>query len=114
LGSSFIAGPQGEILAQASRQRRDFNRRSWLRLTKKMYVRTGRSLETNWCWNITKRDRLIMTTNNRRFPAEWENQQGILLCFPHNGRDWPENTKRFNGRLLNSSKKWLLMKRYFL
>jgi agmatine deiminase len=30
-----------------------------------------------------------MTTNNRRFPAEWENQQGILLCFPHNGKDWP-------------------------
>ncbi|SDX08887.1 agmatine deiminase family protein [Flavobacterium degerlachei] len=29
------------------------------------------------------------TTNNRRFPAEWENQQGILLCFPHNGNDWP-------------------------
>jgi agmatine deiminase len=25
----------------------------------------------------------------RRFPAEWENQQGILLCFPHNGKDWP-------------------------
>tara|TARA_R110000868_G_scaffold193786_3_gene438994 strand:+ start:658 stop:1698 length:1041 start_codon:yes stop_codon:yes gene_type:complete len=30
-----------------------------------------------------------MTTKNRRFPAEWENQQGILLCFPHNGKDWP-------------------------
>ncbi|UQD56851.1 agmatine/peptidylarginine deiminase [Flavobacterium sp. K5-23] len=30
-----------------------------------------------------------MSTNNRRFPAEWENQQGILLCFPHNGKDWP-------------------------
>ncbi|PRZ21611.1 agmatine deiminase family protein [Flavobacterium granuli] len=30
-----------------------------------------------------------MTENNRRFPAEWENQQGILLCFPHNGKDWP-------------------------
>jgi predicted amidohydrolase len=44
LGTSFIAGPQGEILAQASHERRD-NRRSWLRL-KKMYVRTGRSLET--------------------------------------------------------------------
>jgi agmatine deiminase len=28
-------------------------------------------------------------TNARRFPAEWENQQGILLCFPHNGNDWP-------------------------
>jgi agmatine deiminase len=28
-------------------------------------------------------------TNLRRFPAEWEKQQGILLCFPHNGNDWP-------------------------
>jgi len=27
--------------------------------------------------------------NKRRFPAEWEKQQGILLCFPHNGNDWP-------------------------
>ncbi len=27
--------------------------------------------------------------NNRRFPAEWEPQKGILLCFPHNGKDWP-------------------------
>ena len=25
----------------------------------------------------------------RKFPAEWEKQQGILLCFPHNGNDWP-------------------------
>lgn len=25
----------------------------------------------------------------RRFPAEWEKQQGIVLCFPHNGKDWP-------------------------
>ncbi|WP_445747741.1 agmatine deiminase family protein [Polaribacter sp.] len=25
----------------------------------------------------------------RRFPAEWENQEGILLCFPYNGNDWP-------------------------
>ena len=24
-----------------------------------------------------------------RFPAEWEKQRGILLCFPHNGNDWP-------------------------
>lgn len=31
----------------------------------------------------------MSTSNNRRFPAEWENQQGILLCFPHNGNDWP-------------------------
>lgn len=25
----------------------------------------------------------------RRFPAEWEAQEGILLCFPQNGNDWP-------------------------
>ncbi len=25
----------------------------------------------------------------RRFPAEWEDHQAILLCFPHNGNDWP-------------------------
>ena len=25
----------------------------------------------------------------RRFPAEWETQKGILLCFPNNGNDWP-------------------------
>ncbi len=24
-----------------------------------------------------------------RFPAEWEKQEGVLLCFPHNGNDWP-------------------------
>jgi agmatine deiminase len=30
-----------------------------------------------------------MKIQNRRFPAEWEKQQGILLCFPHNGKDWP-------------------------
>jgi agmatine deiminase len=37
-----------------------------------------------------------MTTNNRRFPAEWENQQGILLCFIMD-ETGQENTKRFNG-----------------
>ncbi|MDO9038667.1 MAG: agmatine deiminase family protein, partial [Lutibacter sp.] len=30
-----------------------------------------------------------MMEHNRRFPAEWEKQQGILLCFPQNGNDWP-------------------------
>ena len=30
-----------------------------------------------------------MSTHNRRFPAEWEKQEGILLCFPHSGKDWP-------------------------
>lgn len=27
--------------------------------------------------------------SKRRFPAEWEQQKGILLCFPYNGNDWP-------------------------
>lgn len=31
----------------------------------------------------------MSTSTNRRFPAEWEKQSGILLCFPHNGNDWP-------------------------
>jgi len=31
----------------------------------------------------------MMANSTRRFPAEWEKQQGILLCFPHNGNDWP-------------------------
>ncbi|MEJ7780473.1 MAG: agmatine deiminase family protein [Daejeonella sp.] len=30
-----------------------------------------------------------MSSQNRRFPAEWEKQAGILLCFPHSGKDWP-------------------------
>ncbi|WP_100615907.1 agmatine deiminase family protein [Confluentibacter citreus] len=30
-----------------------------------------------------------MSSDMWRFPAEWEKQQGILLCFPHNGNDWP-------------------------
>jgi len=30
-----------------------------------------------------------MGANNFRFPAEWEKQQGVLLCFPYNGNDWP-------------------------
>jgi len=30
-----------------------------------------------------------MKTENWIFPAEWEKQQATLLCFPHNGNDWP-------------------------
>ncbi|WP_100611473.1 agmatine deiminase family protein [Confluentibacter lentus] len=30
-----------------------------------------------------------MSASDWRFPAEWEKQQGVLLCFPHNGNDWP-------------------------
>ena len=30
-----------------------------------------------------------MASTNLIFPAEWEKQQGVLLCFPYNGNDWP-------------------------
>lgn len=30
-----------------------------------------------------------MNRKGRRLPAEWEPQQGIILGFPHNGKDWP-------------------------
>nr|WP_321412886.1 agmatine deiminase family protein [uncultured Allomuricauda sp.] len=30
-----------------------------------------------------------MKKENWIFPAEWERQEGVLLCFPHNGKDWP-------------------------
>lgn len=30
-----------------------------------------------------------MKAQTRRFPAEWEKQDGVLLCFPYNGNDWP-------------------------
>ncbi len=35
------------------------------------------------------KEQLNSTMAARRFPAEWEPQEGILLCFPHNGNDWP-------------------------
>ena len=30
-----------------------------------------------------------MNRIGRRLPAEWEKHQATLLCFPHEGRDWP-------------------------
>jgi agmatine deiminase len=38
---------------------------------------------------ISPKEPSINMSTGRRFPAEWEKQQGILLCFPHNGKDWP-------------------------
>lgn len=37
----------------------------------------------------SQKEQSINMSTTRRFPAEWEKQQGILLCFPHNGNDWP-------------------------
>jgi agmatine deiminase len=54
------------------------------------------------------------TTNNRRFPAEWENQQGILLCFPHNGNDWPGKYEAIQWAFVEFIKKVSIYETVFL
>jgi agmatine deiminase len=54
------------------------------------------------------------TTTNRRFPAEWENQQGILLCFPHNGNDWPGKYEAIQWAFVEFIKKIALYETVFL
>ena len=55
-----------------------------------------------------------MTTNNRRFPAEWEKQQGILLCFPHNGKDWPGKYEAIQWAFVEFIKKIATFEQVFL
>jgi agmatine deiminase len=54
------------------------------------------------------------TTNNRRFPAEWEKQQGVLLCFPHNGNDWPGKYEAIQWAFVEFIKKITLYETVFL
>jgi agmatine deiminase len=54
------------------------------------------------------------TTTNRRFPAEWEDQQGILLCFPHNGNDWPGKYEAIQWAFIEFIKKVALYETVFL
>lgn len=51
---------------------------------------------------------------NRRFPAEWEKQQGILLCFPHNGNDWPGKYQAIQWAFVEFIKKVSLYETVFL
>ena len=55
-----------------------------------------------------------MITNNRRFPAEWERQQGILLCFPHNGKDWPGKYEAVKWAFVEFIKKVATFEQVFL
>jgi len=55
-----------------------------------------------------------MSANNRRFPAEWENQQGILLCFPHNGKDWPGKYEAIQWAFVEFIKKVATYEKVFL
>src|SRR6187431_1930218 len=55
-----------------------------------------------------------MTAYTRRFPAEWEKQQGILLCFPHNGKDWPGKYEAVQWAFVEFIKKVALYEQVFL
>ena len=55
-----------------------------------------------------------MSTSNRRFPAEWEKQQGILLCFPHNGNDWPGKYEAIQWAFIEFIKKVASFEKVFL
>lgn len=56
----------------------------------------------------------MSTTNKRRFPAEWEKQQGILLCFPHNGKDWPGKYEAIQWAFVEFIKKVATFEQVFL
>ncbi|MBF2709098.1 agmatine deiminase family protein [Flavobacterium soyangense] len=55
-----------------------------------------------------------MATNTRRFPAEWEKQEGILLCFPHNGKDWPGKYESIQWAFVEFIKKVATYEKVFL
>jgi len=55
-----------------------------------------------------------MSISNRRFPAEWEKQQGILLCFPHNGNDWPGKYEAIQWAFVEFIKKVTTYEQVFL
>lgn len=50
----------------------------------------------------------------RRFPAEWEKQEGILLCFPHNGKDWPGKYQAVQWAFVEFIKKVATYEKVFL
>ncbi len=48
------------------------------------------------------------------FPAEWEQQEGILLCFPHNGNDWPGKYQAIQWAFIEYIKKIATVETVFL
>jgi agmatine deiminase len=55
-----------------------------------------------------------MGATNRRFPAEWEKQQGVLLAFPHNGNDWPGKFEAIQWAFVEFIKKVAQVENVFL
>ena len=51
---------------------------------------------------------------NRRFPAEWEKQEGVLLCFPYNGNDWPGKYEAVQWAFVEFIKKVADLEKIFL
>ncbi len=49
-----------------------------------------------------------------RFPAEWEKQEGILLCFPYNGKDWPGKYAAVQWAFVEFIKKIATVERVFI
>ena len=56
----------------------------------------------------------MSNSTNRRFPAEWEKQSGILLCFPHNGKDWPGKYEAIQWAFVEFIKKIAVYETVFL
>ncbi|KJD34427.1 agmatine deiminase [Tamlana nanhaiensis] len=55
-----------------------------------------------------------MQSENWIFPAEWEKQEGILLCFPHNGNDWPGKYEAIQWAFVEFIKKVATVETVFL
>ncbi|MFB9053680.1 agmatine/peptidylarginine deiminase [Formosa undariae] len=49
-----------------------------------------------------------------RFPAEWEHQEGVLLCFPYNGNDWPGKYQAIQWAFVEFIKKVAQVEKVFL
>ncbi|MGJ5640850.1 agmatine deiminase family protein [Formosa sp. S-31] len=49
-----------------------------------------------------------------RLPAEWEKQEGVLLCFPYKGNDWPGKYKAIQWAFVEFIKKVAAVETVFL
>ncbi|QDO94974.1 agmatine deiminase family protein [Formosa sediminum] len=55
-----------------------------------------------------------MVVSEVRLPAEWEPQEGILLCFPYNGNDWPGKFQAIQWAFVEIIKKIASVEKVFL
>ncbi|WP_299780981.1 agmatine/peptidylarginine deiminase [uncultured Formosa sp.] len=55
-----------------------------------------------------------MASLGYRIPAEWEDQEGVLLCFPYNGKDWPGKFQAIQWAFVEFIKKIAQVEKVFL